>query len=56
MIAGATTARTDFAVQPGSTVPLGATVGPDGVNFSLFSKHATQIERLPFEDGEAAEP
>jgi glycogen operon protein len=32
------------------TAPLGATVTGEGVNFSVFSKHATQIELLLFDD------
>ena len=28
------------AVRSGVSAPLGATVLPDGVNFSVFSKHA----------------
>ena len=35
-----------FAIEPGSPHPLGATVTTDGVNFSLFSEHATGIELL----------
>ena len=36
--------------QVGSSAPLGAAVRPDGVNFSVFSKHATAIELLLFDD------
>ena len=32
------------------TAPLGATVTEEGVNFSVFSKHATRIELLLFDD------
>jgi glycogen operon protein len=32
------------------TAPLGATVTGEGVNFSVFSKHATRIELLLFDD------
>ena len=42
--------------QVGSSAPLGATVRPDGVNFSVFSKHATAIELLLFDDAEAVQP
>jgi isoamylase len=28
----------------GSSSPLGATPSPEGVNFSVFSKHATAVE------------
>ncbi len=34
---------------PGKSYPLGATVYPDGVNFCLFSLHATQVELLLFD-------
>jgi hypothetical protein len=32
-----------FEVSRGRPLPLGATVVRDGVNFSLFSKHATSV-------------
>ena len=44
------------AVCPGRSYPLGATVCPDGVNFSLFSKTATAVELLLFDDPLAPEP
>lgn len=34
---------------PGLAYPLGATIRPDGVNFSLFSKHSTAVELLLFD-------
>ena len=40
----------------GLSAPLGATVLPDGVNFSLFSKHATAIELLLFDDVQSTQP
>jgi glycogen operon protein len=40
----------------GSSSPLGATPCRDGVNFSVFSKHATGLELLLFDDVEAATP
>ena len=33
----------------GTSSPLGATPGPDGTNFSVYSKHATAIELLLFD-------
>jgi isoamylase len=42
--------------QPGLSAPLGATVTEEGVNFSVFSKSATSIDLLLFEDAEALEP
>lgn len=46
----------DCVVQPGNSYPLGATVYPDGVNFSLYSKYATGIDLLLFEFPNAPYP
>ena len=35
--------------NPGKSFPLGAAVCPDGVNFSIFSKHSTAVDLLLFE-------
>src|SRR5262245_36012469 len=43
-------------VGPGTSAPLGATVRPDGVNFSVFARHATAVELLLFDDRHAARP
>jgi isoamylase len=43
-------------VISGASAPLGATVRPDGVNFSVFSKHATLMELLLFDDENATQP
>jgi len=43
-------------VLGGSSTPLGATVRPDGVNFSVFSRSATLLELLLFDREDAAEP
>ena len=43
-------------VEAGTSAPLGATVQPGGVNFSVFAKSATVVELLLFDDGEAAQP
>ena len=40
----------------GYSAPLGATLCRDGVNFSVFSKHATAIELLLFDDVDDARP
>lgn len=40
----------------GTCAPLGATATCGGVNFSLFSKHATLVELLLFPDANAPEP
>ncbi len=41
-----------FGVRPGKPLPFGATVVPGGVNFSLFSRHATSCELVLFRIGE----
>jgi isoamylase len=35
-----------YTTWPGNPYPLGATCDPNGVNFSLFSEHATEIEYI----------
>ena len=42
--------------RSGQSYPLGATVYADGVNFCLFSKYATQVFLLLFDDPLAAAP
>ncbi|MDZ4769467.1 MAG: glycogen debranching protein GlgX, partial [Chloroflexota bacterium] len=37
--------------QPGRSFPLGATVYPDGVNFSIFSKNCEGVDLLLFDHG-----
>jgi isoamylase len=46
----------DSVVKKGSSAPLGATVYPGGVNFSVFSKSATLVELLLFDDANDAQP
>jgi glycogen operon protein len=45
-----------FAVESGTPHPLGASPGPEGVNFSLFSGNATGVELLLFATHNAPEP
>lgn len=45
-----------IVLSPGNAAPLGATVTTEGVNFSVYSKHATGLEILFFDDAEAAQP
>ncbi len=45
-----------FVTESGSAHPMGATVYPDGVNFSLFSQSATEVILLLFDDALAIEP
>jgi isoamylase len=40
-------------VWPGRSSPLGATFGGNGVNFSIFSEHATKVELCLFESPDA---
>jgi glycogen operon protein len=46
----------DEEVEIGLCAPLGAAVSPEGVNFSVFSKSATLIELILFDDVAAARP
>ncbi|MEM5383189.1 glycogen debranching protein GlgX [Paraburkholderia phymatum] len=45
-----------YAVRAGSRFPPGATVVPEGVNFCIFSRHATHVELLLYEAPDSAEP
>lgn len=40
----------------GRSFPLGATVFPEGVNFSVYSREASRVELLLFENGAASHP
>src|SRR4249920_3206020 len=42
--------------QPGSPYPLGASVRPQGVNFSVFSKSSARVELLFFDGADDARP
>jgi isoamylase len=42
--------------ESGRTWPLGATLGPGGVNFSVYSRSASGIELLLFDRGDDARP
>ena len=44
------------AITSGRAAPLGATVVPGGVNFSLYSRAASQVELLLFDHEDAAFP
>ena len=48
-----TTSTQSTEVTSGASAPLGATVGPNGVNFSVFSKQASLVELLLFDDQNA---
>lgn len=49
-------AGTSSSAHIGRSAPLGATVFPDGVNFSLFSRKASSVELLFFDCEDAAAP
>jgi glycogen operon protein len=38
-----------FLVAPGAPYPLGATCDGEGVNFALYSEHATKVEVCLFD-------
>ncbi len=44
------------AIGPGTSFPLGATVRPYGVNFSVFSKSSTGVDLLLFKEVHDAQP
>jgi isoamylase len=48
--------KTTYQVEPGRTHPLGATPNKNGVNFSIFSEHATSVELLLFDKHDDPEP
>ena len=45
-----------YPVEKGRPHPLGASISPEGVNFSLFSGNATGVELLLFESHDSPEP
>ena len=45
-----------YAVRPGHRHPPGATVEDEGVNFSVYSRHATGAELLLYEGADSREP
>jgi glycogen operon protein len=44
--------RGDFAVRRGHPLPYGASLRRDGVNFSVFSRHASELTLVLFAPGE----
>jgi isoamylase len=49
-------AKKKITLERGSSAPLGATVIGGGVNFCLYSRHATGVELLLFDDVDDVEP
>ncbi len=48
--------KNKLTIGRGQSFALGATVRPDGVNFSLFSKNATKVELLLFDAEDHSSP
>jgi isoamylase len=48
--------KTIYQVEPGAMHPLGAVPDEHGVNFSIFSEHATSAQLLLFAEHNAPEP
>jgi glycogen operon protein len=44
------------AIRAGSSAPLGASIADGGVNFSVYSRHATRIDLLLFDGASASKP
>jgi isoamylase len=45
-----------YPTRPGSRFPPGATVVPGGINFCIFSRHATRVELLLYAAADSPEP
>ena len=45
-----------YRIRPGSRYPAGATAVSGGVNFSIYSRHATHVELLLFATADSQEP
>ena len=43
-------------IQPGNRYPAGATPSPGGVNFSIYSRHASHVELLLFAQADDLQP
>jgi isoamylase len=46
----------EHLVEAGASAPLGASIAASGVNFSVYSRSATHVELLLFDDRNASEP
>ncbi len=49
-------ATMSYQIRPGNRYPEGATAVADGVNFSIYSRHATHVELLLFAAADSVEP
>lgn len=52
MSGNSTQHTSSFAISPGKTLPFGATIVPNGVQFSVFSFHAQSCTLVLFKSGE----
>lgn len=50
------TSAPHYRTRPGNRYPIGATPVEGGINFSLFSRHATAMELLLYERADSPEP
>jgi isoamylase len=48
--------RQRYETRPGTAFPLGAKATPDGVNFSVFSRHATSISLVLYSSARSLRP
>ncbi|HFD13447.1 MAG TPA: glycogen debranching enzyme GlgX [Crenotrichaceae bacterium] len=48
--------NTNYKFKPGHPYPPGANIDSDGVNFSIFSRHATKVELLLFATSDSDDP
>ncbi len=46
----------EYQFNPGQAYPSGAKQQKDGVNFSIFSRHATHVELLLFTTSQSIKP
>jgi glycogen operon protein len=46
----------NFVIESGKALPLGATITEEGVNFAVFSRHASTIKLILFESTAADSP
>jgi glycogen operon protein len=47
---------TTYQISPGSRYPAGASRVPGGINFSIYSRHATHVELLLFRAADSPKP
>jgi isoamylase len=55
-LSSAASSTAPFPTEPGSAHPIGVSIDPEGVNFSLFSEGATEVVLMLFEASAPANP